>query len=250
LVGWSLPHTLNFSTISYLMISESFATTSINSLIMRAPCKCHIQADSCHQGRLSHPTNTKMATSIDLFRGWPNPALLPVESIAKASSVALSTPSIFQPGLQYGPDEGYGPLRQHLADWLTSFYRPKEPISEARLCVTGGASQNLACVLQVFTDAAYTRNIWVVAPTYYLACRIFHDAGFMNRLRGVPEDTEGIDIDFLERGLQEAEAKANAEGNTQPVRGESFGLHIYLADGCSATRYRDRGAKFINMSST
>ncbi|QKX62003.1 uncharacterized protein TRUGW13939_09159 [Talaromyces rugulosus] len=157
-----------------------------------------------------------MATSIDLFRGWPNPALLPVQSIAKASSIALSTPSIFQPGLQYGPDEGYGPLRQHLADWLTSFYRPKEPISEARICVTGGASQNLACVLQVFTDAAYTRNIWVVAPTYYLACRIFHDAGFMNRLRGVPEDTEGIDIGFLEKGLQEAEAKANAEGNTQP----------------------------------
>ncbi|CRG89400.1 putative protein YER152C [Talaromyces islandicus] len=157
-----------------------------------------------------------MATPIDLFRGWPNPALLPVESIAKASSVALSTPSIFQPGLQYGPDEGYEPLRQHLAEWLTSFYRPKDPISAARICVTGGASQNLACVLQVFTDAAYTRNIWVVAPTYYLACRIFDDAGFMHRLRGVPEDAEGIDLDCLERGLQEAEAKASAEGNTQP----------------------------------
>lgn len=183
---------------------------------MRAPCQCN-KADSRHQGTLCQTHSLNMTASIDLFRGWPNPALLPVEPIAKASSVALSTPSIFQPGLQYGPDEGYGPLRQHLAEWLTSFYRPQEPISAARICVTGGASQNLACVLQVFTDAAYTRNVWMVAPTYYLACRIFHDAGFMNRLRGVPEDVEGIDLDCLERGLREAEEKAHREGNTAPV---------------------------------
>ncbi|KAH8698977.1 putative aminotransferase [Talaromyces proteolyticus] len=154
---------------------------------------------------------------IDLFRGWPNPALLPVTSLTQATSTALSTPSIYQPGLQYGPDEGHPPLRQHIADWLTSFYRPKDPVSTARICISGGASQNLACVLQVFTDAAYTRNVWMVAPTYYLACGIFHDAGFMNRLRGVPEDAEGIDIGFLEKALQEAEAKATAEGNHKPL---------------------------------
>jgi len=58
----------------------------------------------------------------------------------------------------------------------------------------------------------------MVAPTYYLACRIFDDAGFANRLRAVPEDQEGIDIEFLERALREAEERAIAEGNTQPVR--------------------------------
>ncbi|OKL64366.1 hypothetical protein UA08_01085 [Talaromyces atroroseus] len=147
---------------------------------------------------------------IDLFRGWPNPTLLPVDSLAQSAATVLSTPALYQPGLQYGPDEGYAPLRQHVATWLSSFYPPTAakrtgPISSARLCITGGASQNLACVLQVYTDAAYTRNIWLVAPTYYLACRIFDDAGFMNRLRGVPEDAEGIDLEFLEQRLHEAE---------------------------------------------
>lgn len=155
---------------------------------------------------------------INLFRGWPNPALLPVSDLSRASTVALSTPSIYEPGLQYGPDEGYHPLRQHVAEWLTSFYRPREPVTQDRICITGGASQNLACILQVFTDPAFTRNIWMVAPTYYLACRIFDDAGFAGRLRAVPEDEEGIDIKFLERGLKETEERAIAEGNNEPVR--------------------------------
>lgn len=168
---------------------------------------------------------------IDLFRGWPNPSLLPVDALAKSAAIALSTPPIYEPGLQYGPDEGYAPLRQHIATLLNTFYRfpshtaaagldhdVDNPISASRIVISGGASQNLACILQVYTDAAYTRNIWMVAPTYYLACRIFHDAGFMNRLRGVPEDAQGIDLEFLEKGLEEAERKAAAEGNTEPVR--------------------------------
>lgn len=166
---------------------------------------------------------------IDLFRGWPNPALLPVDSLARSAATVFASSSIYEPGLQYGPDEGYGPLRANIASWLTSFYRadsdgsplPTEataaPITAERICITGGASQNLACMLQVFTDAAYTRNIWMVAPTYYLACRIFDDAGFMERLRGVPEDEEGIDLEFLERELREAEDRAAKEGNIQPV---------------------------------
>ncbi|KAL1962381.1 hypothetical protein VTN77DRAFT_9720 [Rasamsonia byssochlamydoides] len=164
----------------------------------------------------AHPGDTSTKDPIDLFRGWPNPALLPVQFLSHASTIALSTPSIYEPGLQYGPDEGYGPLRQHVAEWLTSFYAPRDPISRDRICISGGASQNLACILQVFTDPAYTRNIWMVAPTYYLACRIFDDAGFAGRLRGIPEDAEGIDVDFLERGLQEAEERAVAQGNTKP----------------------------------
>ncbi|EED21304.1 aminotransferase, putative [Talaromyces stipitatus ATCC 10500] len=181
-------------------------------------------ANSCTSND-THINQAQTKYPIDLFRGWPNPALLPVDALAKSAATVLSSPSIYESGLQYGPDEGYGPLREHIASWLGSFYRDelesekrrRNPITAERLCVTGGASQNLACVLQVFTDSAYTRNIWMVAPTYYLACRIFHDAGFMGRLRGVPEDEEGIDLDVLERGLQEAEDKAASEGNTKPV---------------------------------
>ncbi|GAD99553.1 aminotransferase, putative [Paecilomyces variotii No. 5] len=154
---------------------------------------------------------------INLLRGWPNPALLPVADLSQASTTVLSTPSIYEPGLQYGPDEGYQPLRQHVAEWLTSFYRPPDPVTQDRICITGGASQNLACVLQAFTDPVYTRNVWIVAPMYYLAGRIFDDSGFAGRLRGIPEDEEGIDLDLLERGLDETEKKAVSEGNNEPV---------------------------------
>jgi DNA-binding transcriptional MocR family regulator len=195
---------------------------------------------------------------IDLFRGWPNPALLPVNSLAHSAATVLSSPSIYEPGLQYGPDEGYGPLREHIASWLTSFYRgdnnnsQEVPITADRICITGGASQNLACVLQVFTDAAYTRNIWMVAPTYYLACRIFHDAGFMERLRGVPEDEEGIDLEFLERRLQEVEDRATVEGNTKPVcLSVTIGCFGCKADSFhgSYILYHDHGAKYTSTSS-
>ncbi|KAL2428733.1 hypothetical protein ABEF95_005850 [Exophiala dermatitidis] len=159
--------------------------------------------------------HVKPTRPIDLFKGWPNPALLPPQQLKDASEVILSNPN--NPDvLFYGPDQGYGPLREEIAKWLNDFYHPSEAISSGRICITGGASQNLACILQTFTDPIYTRNIWMVAPTYYLACRIFADSGFDNRMKAVPEDEEGIDLEFLERGLRDSEKRALAEGNTAP----------------------------------
>ena len=57
----------------------------------------------------------------------------------------------------------------------------------------------------VYTDPAYTRNIWVVAPAYFLSFRIFEDAGFAGKMRAVPEDGEGLDIAFLEREVKKSE---------------------------------------------
>ena len=154
---------------------------------------------------------------IDLLKGWPNPALLPSTQMKIASSNSLSNPEIFIPGLLYGDDPGYEPLRKRIASWLTQFYQPLSPIPAERLCITGGASQNLACILQVFSDPLFTRNVWMVSPTYFLACRIFEDSGFHGRLRSVPEDEEGLDAAYLRRELQKSEEKARAEGNTVPV---------------------------------
>ncbi|KAJ5162639.1 Pyridoxal phosphate-dependent transferase major region subdomain 1 [Penicillium coprophilum] len=153
---------------------------------------------------------------IDLQIGWPNPALLPAPNLRHSATAVLSNPSIANPALLYGPDEGYGPLRIHIAAWLSDFYQPREPVSSQRICITGGASQNLACVLQTFTDPVYTRNVWMVAPTYHLAARVMDDAGFAGRLRGIPEDNEGVDIAVLESGLRAAEEIALRAGNTEP----------------------------------
>lgn len=48
-----------------------------------------------------------------------------------------------------------------------------------------------------------------------LAFRIFEDSAL--KLRAVPEDDQGIDIEFLQCEIKKSEEKALAEGNNEPV---------------------------------
>lgn len=153
-------------------------------------------------------------SAINLIRGWPSTSLLPTVAISKAAQAALDDTSIAYPGLLYGPDEGYGPLRETLATWLTEFYQTSAVIEKDRLAITGGASQNMGCMLQVFTDPVYTKSVQMVAPAYMLAFRIFQDNGLANKLRAVPEDERGVNIEILRRQLQQAD---EASGNGAPV---------------------------------
>jgi DNA-binding transcriptional MocR family regulator len=205
---------------------------------------------------------------INLLRGWPATSLLPVAALRAASQTALSNQSIWAPGLEYGPDPGYQPLREELAIWLGRFYGDVAPTSRVRgeendrarkgrlqegdekerdgvkaqadrIAITGGASQSLACLLQSFTDPAQTLAVWIVAPCYFLACPIFADAGFAGRLRAVPEDEEGIDLAVLEREMcaleekqeQQQEEEVRVRGGTGQGDGDG---HVYL-------RYKDVG---------
>ncbi|KAB5540537.1 pyridoxal phosphate-dependent transferase [Coniochaeta sp. 2T2.1] len=144
---------------------------------------------------------------INLLRGWPSPSLLPNLSLLSSAQSTLTDPSTYIPGLQYGPDPGYLPLREAISQWLSPIYQVGEGDVE-RICITGGASQNMACVLQSFSDPGYTRAVWMVAPCYFLAGPIFEDAGFVGgrgRLRGFGEDGEGADVRELEREIIKVE---------------------------------------------
>lgn len=141
--------------------------------------------------------------SIDLFRGWPAPELVPVDSFKEAAVQALSDITVSNDGFGYGPDEGYMPLRENIARWLTQFYNPREAITSNRICITGGASQNLSRILEVFSDPLQTKMIWLAEPTYHLVFQIFEDAGFYGRMKAIPEDEFGMDVCALERVLAE-----------------------------------------------
>lgn len=139
------------------------------------------------------------------------------------------------PGLLYGPDPGFQPLRESIARWLNDFYSPAisgSPLLDGsgngkgtsveegatgvrseeaeRICITGGASQNLANVLLVYSDPNVT-TVWIVAPCYFMACNIFDDAGLT--MRAVAEGEEGVDLEALEKGLKEYEAKVKKVGD-------------------------------------
>ncbi|KAL8841255.1 MAG: hypothetical protein Q9176_003348 [Flavoplaca citrina] len=176
---------------------------------------------------------------INLLKGWPNPNLLPVAQIKAASASALSDPDISTPGLLYGPDPGHQPLRQGIATWLSRFYEKhmKTAIIPERICITGGASQNLACVLQVFSDPVYTKFVWMVSPTYFRVCPIFEDNAFAGRLRSVPEDDEGIDVQFLRQRLsgvdQDTSSLIASGDDSQPFR---ISAHSHEALGNGDTK--------------
>jgi DNA-binding transcriptional MocR family regulator len=132
---------------------------------------------------------------INLLRGWPAPSLLPNLTLLSSTEATLTNPTTYVPGLQYAADPGYLPLREEITKWLSPYYGVEPDV--ARICITGGASQNIAGLLQSFTDPGYTRAVWMVAPCYFLAGPIFEDGGFygsMGRLRGFGEDDEGPDV--------------------------------------------------------
>ncbi|KAG9255123.1 aminotransferase [Emericellopsis atlantica] len=156
-----------------------------------------------------------MPDLINLQLGWPSPSLFPAADLLNGASSILESPKKTAAALIYGPDAGYEPLREQIALWLSSTYNIKS--TPERICVSSGASANLANILQKFTEPEYTRRIWMVEPCYFLACPIMTDAGFEGRLRGVPEDEEGLDIDFLRTSIQEVE-KSDGHPDTPSVK--------------------------------
>jgi len=144
--------------------------------------------------------------AINLLRGWPSPTLIPTASFRQAANSLFSNSAASVPALQYGPDAGYQPLRNELSEWLGRFYDVSPDSS--RICITGGASQSVANILQSYTDPHITRAVWIAAPCYFLVCPIFADSGFGRRLRAVPEDDEGINLEYLERGIEATERAA------------------------------------------
>jgi hypothetical protein len=46
---------------------------------------------------------------------------------------------------------------------------------------------------------------------------MFEDAGFHDKLRAIPEDSEGIDIEYLRQQIKKSEDKAKVDANDLPV---------------------------------
>ena len=156
-------------------------------------------------GSISVELPTKSLINLQL--GWPSPRLFAASALLDGANKVLKSEAETAAALIYGPHAGHPPLRKSVAKWLSSIYSTSE--DEGRICISNGASANLSNILLKFTDPLYTRRIFMIEPTYFLACPIFEDSGFRGKLRGVPEnDREGIDFDFLREELEKAEIEA------------------------------------------
>ncbi|KAJ5119947.1 hypothetical protein N7448_010616 [Penicillium atrosanguineum] len=174
---------------------------------------------------------------INLQRGWPSTRLLPTQALLAAADATLQNTTRASESMLYGPGLGDPALRNGMTKWLSQLYRLRSPpvtqcpptnakggvqeyhaesISSERICITNGASGNLASVMAAFTDPVYTRRVWMVEPTYFLACTIFEDAGFQDRLVGVPEDEQGLDVELLRAQIEVVDQQEYA--NTSPSK--------------------------------
>lgn len=130
---------------------------------------------------------------LDLGWGHPSPHLHPTEALQIASERVLNQQSAVP--LQYGAVQGFGPLLEGLADFLSSQDAYGNlPVDPRSLFLTAGASQGIDLATTIFAGAGDT--VFVEEPTYYLIGRIFLDHGL--KVVGIPTDRDGLDINALE----------------------------------------------------
>jgi 2-aminoadipate transaminase len=136
---------------------------------------------------------------IDLGVGDPDFALLPLYLLRSAaeSCFAKADPAF----LQYGAEQGDGYFRMALAGFLGRGYG--FPVDPDNLFVTNGISNALDLICAHFTRPGDT--IFVEAPTYFLALRIFVDHNL--RIVPIPTDENGLSIEVLEEKLAQEQPK-------------------------------------------
>jgi DNA-binding transcriptional MocR family regulator len=131
---------------------------------------------------------------ISFAGGTPDPALFPVESIAAAAADILANSGLQRECLQYGVSEGYLPLREAIAHYMS---RKRIQASAADVLITCGSQQGLDFIGKLFVDPG--DRILVTRPSYLGALQAFSlcEPCFV----AIPQDTQGLDLVALEREL-------------------------------------------------
>ena len=122
---------------------------------------------------------------ISLAGGLPSPKTFPISAFADACAHVLANDG--PAALQYAASEGYGPLRQAVADMLPWNVDP------AQVLITTGSQQGLDLVAKVLIDPG--SRVLVETPTYLGALQAF---GPMEPTPvSVASDDEGVIVDDL-----------------------------------------------------
>lgn len=134
---------------------------------------------------------------IPLAAGNPAPDAFPVEEVQKIASDILAANPVG--ALQYGVTEGYQPLRDTIAKWM----KDKENIGREfdSVLITSGATQIMDLVTKVLCNEGDT--VICEEPSFIGSLNCFRSYGC--KLKGVPVEADGMDIDALEKTLSETD---------------------------------------------
>jgi 2-aminoadipate transaminase len=130
---------------------------------------------------------------ISFAGGLPAPELFPIEAFQEAACRVLAD----QPAtaLQYGPTEGYLPLRQFVCERMRRYGIDAEP---ANVVITNGAQQALDLIGKLLINPG--DRVLVEEPTYLGALQAWN--AYQAEYVSVPSDDDGLCTDDLESALR------------------------------------------------
>lgn len=137
---------------------------------------------------------------ISFAGGMPPPELFPYEDLRAAAERTFDSPEKAIAALQYGPSEGYVPLRQWLSEEMA-----KEGLEAPghEILVTTGSQQGIDLVAKAFIDPG--DEVVVGNPTFLGALQSF--SSFQARFLTVPMDEHGLKPEALTRILEHHKPK-------------------------------------------
>ena len=125
---------------------------------------------------------TELPGILSLAGGLPSADTFPVEALREASARVLRDAP--REALQYAPSEGFGPLREWVAEHVS---RMGIQASAAQVLITSGSQQGLDLAGKVLLDAG--QPVAVEAPTYLGALQAF--AAYEPKVVTVAGDADG-----------------------------------------------------------
>jgi 2-aminoadipate transaminase len=135
---------------------------------------------------------------ISLAGGLPAPELFPIDEYRRAFEWVLESDGA--QALQYGPSEGYRPLRMLLGERMTGFGMP---CSAEDLLITNGSQQALDLLGKILLDPGDV--VLVEKPTYLGALQAFNQ--YQATYAIVPMDDDGMRVDEVELELSRRSAR-------------------------------------------
>jgi len=132
---------------------------------------------------------TERPEVVSFAGGLPSPATFPVERMREASNRVLTDAP--HAALQYGPTEGFLPLREWVAAHLT---RNGAEVSPGRVLITTGSQQGLDLLGKALIDEG--SKVLVETPSYLGALQAF--SLFQPNFVPMASDGQGIQTDALD----------------------------------------------------
>lgn len=141
---------------------------------------------------------TELPGCISFAGGLPAPEAFPIAEVARVTQQILATQGA--QALQYGPTEGYYPLREFIAHQMST---PDHTVLPENVLITSGSQQALDLLGRVFLDPGDV--ILVEAPTYLGALQAWNLYDI--RYQAIATDKDGMQVEHLDEILSKIKPK-------------------------------------------